>query len=228
MCLFVIKLRHKSKKAVDISRFSDFVCIVAPVKSGPMEKYSDKIAELGGVITMADMANMAEYKRIHRAAHRGELTRIRAGVYATPDALLDTMPDMERIVPGGVVCLYNAWSYYQLTTTIPPSFCIAVERKRKVVIPPSLPVTLYYWKKEYLLLGVVEVVVSGHSVRITNLERSVCDAVKYRNKIGLDICAEIVRTYLKKEGRNLSLLIEYAKCLRVWSTLKNYLEIVIE
>ena len=199
-----------------------------PNKSNNMERISHKVAALGGIISTADMANEAEYKRIHRAAKRGELTRLRSGVYASPDALFDTMLDIERIVPGGVVCLYNAWSHYQLTTTIPPAFCVAVERKRKVVIPPTLPITLYYWKEENLSLGVIEDVLSGHTVRITNIERSVCDAVKYRNKIGLDVCAEIVRTYLRKEGRNLSLLTEYAKRLRVWSTLKNYLEIAIE
>ncbi|MGN0206273.1 MAG: type IV toxin-antitoxin system AbiEi family antitoxin domain-containing protein [Muribaculaceae bacterium] len=193
-----------------------------------MESVSNKVASLGGIISMADMTNGAEYKRIHRAAQRGELTRLRSGVYALPEALLDTMLDIERIVPGGVVCLYNAWSHYHLTTSIPPAFCVAIERKRKVVIPPTLPVTLYYWKPEYLTLGVVEEVLSGHTVRITDIERSVCDAVRYRNKIGLDVCAEIVRTYLRKEGRNLSLLTEYAKHLRVWSTLKNYLEIAIE
>lgn len=193
-----------------------------------MEEISHKAAAHSGVISTTDMASEAEYKRIYRAAKRGELTRLRSGVYASPDALLDTMLDIDRIVPGGVVCLYNAWSHYQLTTTIPPSFCVAVERKRKVVIPPTLPITLYYWKEENLSLGVIEDVVSGHSVHITNIERSVCDAVKYRNKIGLDICAEIVRTYLRKEGRNLSLLTEYAQRLRVWSTLKNYLEIAIE
>ena len=199
-----------------------------PNKSNNMERISHKVAALGGIISTADMANEAEYKRIHRAAKRGELTRLRSGVYASPDALFDTMLDIERIVPGGVVCLYNAWSHYQLTTTIPPAFCVAVERKRKVVIPPTLPITLYYWKEKNLSLGVIEDVLSGHTVRITNIERSVCDAVKYRNKIGLDVCAEIVRTYLRKEERNLSLLTEYAKRLRVWSTLKNYLEIAIE
>lgn len=193
-----------------------------------MNRISQKIEALGGTISTADMANEAEYRRIHRAVQRGELIKIRSGVYASPDAMLDTMLDIERIVPGGVVCLYNAWSHYQLTTTVPPSFCVAIERKRKVVIPPSLPITLYYWKKENLSLGVTEAVISGHTVHITNLERSVCDAVKYRNKIGVDVCAEIVRTYLRKEGRNLSLLIEYAKQLRVWSILKNYLEIVLE
>ena len=193
-----------------------------------MEKISHKVAALGGVISTTYISSEAEYKRIHRAAQRGELQKLRSGVYASPDALLDTMLDIERIVPGGVVCLYNAWSHYQLTTTIPPAFCVAIERKRKVVIPPSLPITLYYWKEEYLSLGVIEEILSGHTVRITNIERSVCDAVKYRNKIGLDVCAEIVRTYLRKEGRDLSLLTEYAKRLRVWSTLKSYLEIALE
>ncbi len=186
-----------------------------------MNRISQKIETFGGIISTADMASEAEYKRIHRAAQRGELTKLRAGVYASPDALLD----IGRIVPGGVVCLYNAWSHYRLTTTVSPSFCVAIERKRKVVIPPTLPITLYYWKEENLSLGVTETVLSGHTVRITNLERSVCDAVRYRNKIGLDTCAEIVRTYLRKKGRDLSLLTEYSKKMRVWSTLKNYLEI---
>lgn len=198
------------------------------IKSIDMNRISQKIEALGGIISTADMVSEAEYKRIHRATQRGELTKLRSGVYASPEALFDTMLDIERIVPGGVVCLYNAWSHYQLTTTVPPYFCVAIERKRKVVIPQTLPITLYYWKEENLSLGVTEDILSGHTVRITNLERSVCDAVKYRNKIGLDICVEIVRTYLRKEGRNLSLLTEYAKRMRVWSTLKNYLEIALE
>ena len=197
-------------------------------KSKYMEKISDKVAALGGIISTADVANDAEYKRVQRAAQRGELTRLRAGVYATPDAVHNTMLDIERIVPGGVVCLYNAWSHFQLTATPPPSFCVAIERKRKVAIPSSLPITLYYWKEENLSFGITEDVLSGHTIRITNLERSVCDAVKYRRKIGQDVCAEIVRAYLRKEGRNLSLLEEYAKRLRVWSTMKYYLEIAIE
>lgn len=29
------------------------------------------------------------------------------------------MIDVESIVPGGVVCLYNAWAHYGLTTVSP-------------------------------------------------------------------------------------------------------------
>ena len=61
-------------------------------------------------------------------------------------------------------------------------------------------------------------------VLITDMERSVCDAVKYRNKIGLDVCGEVIDSYLKNENRNITLLHEYAGILRVKNTLIKYLE----
>jgi hypothetical protein len=70
--------------------------------------------------------------------------------------------------------------------------------------------------------------ISGYHVRVTDMERSVCDAVKYRNKLGLDVCTEVIRSYLRKPNRNLTRLQDYAKRLRVFNTLKNYLEIAIE
>ena len=162
-----------------------------------------------------------------RAKERGDLIKLRHGIYAVPDVLLNTMIDVERIVPNGIACLYNAWAYHQLSTTVPPAFCIAIANKRKVVIPDTLPIELYYWKKENLEFGIMNAVISGYHVRITDMERSVCDAVKYRNKLGLDVCAEEIRSYLRKPNRNLTRLQDYAKRLRVFNTLKNYLEIAI-
>lgn len=193
-----------------------------------MEPITEIIEAQGGGVNIDDLAGQAEYKRVLRAVERGELVRLRQGVYAEPTALLNTMIDVERIVPGGVVCLYNAWAYHQLSVTVPPAFCVAIEAKRKVSIPATLPIQLYYWKKENLEIGVSVANVSGYDVKITDLERSVCDAVKYRNKIGLDICSEVIRNYLKRPSKNLSRLMEYAKQLRVANVLKNYLEIAIE
>lgn len=65
---------------------------------------------------------------------------------------------------------------------------------------------------------------SGYMVRITDVERTVCDAVKYRNKIGLDVCGEVIDNYLKRKDRNISLLHEYAGKLRIGTILTKYLE----
>lgn len=197
-------------------------------KYGHMEKMTERIEAQGGTISTSELNGTAEYERLRRAVQRGEVVKLRHGVYAEPTAMLGTMIDVERIVPGGVVCLYNAWMYYQLCTTVPPAFCIAIDAKRKVRIPEALPITLYYWKAENLTFGIVQQEISGFTVQITDLERSVCDAVKYRNKIGLDICAEIIRSYVRRKDRNLSRLMDYAKRLRLENVLNNYLEIVIE
>ena len=188
----------------------------------------EKIESQGGIIVTTELSGRAEYERLRRAERRGDVVKVRHGVYAEPTALLNTMIDVERIVPDGIVCLFTAWMHHQLCTTIPPSFCIAIDAKRKLKIPEELPITIYYWKAENLEFGIEERVISGYCVRITDLERSVCDAVKYRNKIGLDICSEIIRSYIRKRERNLSRLADYAKKLRIEKVLNNYLEIALD
>lgn len=190
-----------------------------------MNSITHKATSQGGIITTAELSKQSEYLKVVRAKERGELIRVRHGVYAVPDALLNTMIDIERIVPSGIVCLYNAWAYHQLSTVVPPYFCVAIEAKRKVAIPPTLPIELYYWKKENLTFGVMDAEISGCNVRITDMERSVCDAVRYRNKTGMEVCSEVIRNYLKKRDRNLSRLSEYAKRLRVANILRNYLDL---
>ena len=102
--------------------------------------------------------------------------------------------------------------------------CIASEAKRKLRLPDYPIIDLYYWKKENLGFGITQKVLSGYVVRITDLERTVCDAVKYRNKIGLDVCGEVIDNYLKMDNRNISLLNEYAIRLRLRTILTKYLE----
>ena len=179
-------------------------------------------------MTTGEVKSRGDYEHLRRATVDGTLMRIRQGVYAETSALANNMIDVQRIVPNGVLCLYSAFAHYGLSTHVPAATCIAIDAKRKVRLPEYPPIDLYYWKKENLEFGIMDAEISGYHVRITDMERSVCDAVKYRNKLGLDICAEVIRTYLKKPNRNLTRLQDYAQRLRVFNTLKNYLEIAIE
>ena len=137
------------------------------------------------------------------------------------------MIDVEKIVPGGVVCMYSAWAYYELTTKLPPDICIAIEKKRKVILPDYPSVALYYWSQSAFELGVAEREIEGYKVRIYDLEKSVCDAVKFRNKIGVDISSEILKNYLVRSDRNLTRLNEYAKKMRVANILNGLIDYLI-
>ena len=63
--------------------------------------------------------------------------------------------------------------------------------------------------------------IDGYVVKIDDLEKSVCDAIKYRAKIGLDVATEILKNYLKRKDRNLSKLVRYAKIVEFLCVIKN-------
>ena len=133
--------------------------------------------------------------------------------------------DIDAIIPGGIMCLYSAWSYYNLTTQVPDAFYVAVGRSRKIKLPTFPDIKLVFQRNELLEIGKVEIEEQGLKVLMTDLERSVCDAVKYRNKIGIDVMTEIIDNYLRRTDRNLSRLTESAKKLRVYSTLYQILQV---
>lgn len=184
----------------------------------------DTMQKQGGFITAGEVQSRGEYEQLRRATENGTLMRLRNGIYVEFSALANNMIDVERIVPHGVLCLYSAFAHYGLSTQVPSSTCIAIEAKRKVRLPEYPPIDLYFWKKENLEFGVIQKNISGYSVLITDFERTVCDAVKFRNKIGLDVCGEVIDNYLKNENRNITLLHECAQKLRVKNILTTYLE----
>ena len=181
----------------------------------------------GGYIRSKDIDNRAMYDQLLAEVAKGNIVRIRNGIYALPEAMATTMIDVESVVPGGVVCMYSAWAYYELTTKLPPDICIAIEKKRKVILPDYPPVALYYWSKTTFELGITEEVIDGYNVKIYNLEKSVCDAVKFRNKIGIDVSSEILKNYLSKPERNLTLLNDYARKMRVANIMNGLIDYMV-
>ncbi len=83
---------------------------------------------------------------------------------------------------------------------------------------------LVYQSGQFLSIGVTRQIIQGYDITLFDIERCVCDAVKYRKKVGMDVMAEILQTYLKRPGINLSRLMNYAAQLKISSTLKTYLE----
>jgi predicted CopG family antitoxin len=51
--------------------------------------------------------------------------------------------------------------------------------------------------------------------------------VKFRNKIGVDVSSEILKSYLGRRDRNLTLLNEYAKKMRVANIMNGLIEFMV-
>ncbi len=184
------------------------------------------IKENGGFVRNTDLTS-SQYHRLLDLVKKGQVVKVRRGVYALDESFANSMYDIDKIIPGGVLCNFSAWAHYGLTTQIPLALNIAIERKRKVKLPDYPPIALSYQSQDNLELGNIRASINGYTVSIFDMERSVCDALKLRNKIGMDVCSEILNNYLGRKDRNLNKLAEYAKKLRVGNLLHNYLELAL-
>ncbi len=183
--------------------------------------------ELSGGIIRAKELSSRQYHILLDMVTAGSINRIGRGLYATDEALANTIYDVDKLIPGGIVCAFTAWAFYGLTTQIPTTLCVAVARGRKITLPDYPPITLYHQSAQQLQIGKSIAAINGKEIEIFDMERSVCDAIKYRNKIGMDVCSEILKAYLKKPERNLNKLSQYARKLRVGTSLHKYLEILL-
>ncbi len=165
------------------------------------------------------------YYKMLESARQGELVQVRRGVYAGIEQLSAGMIDIETIVPDGILCLWSAWSIHRLTTSMPQAFHLAIKRDRKVVTPSFPQIELHHYTASILEIGISRMTVEGYNIRIYDMERCVCDAIKFRNKVGMDVCSEIIDNYLALPERNISKLLDYARQLRVGTILEKYLQV---
>ena len=136
-----------------------------------------------------------------------------------------SLAEASRIVPDGIVCLLSAVSYHELGTKVPWKTCLAIPMKaRKPVLPDYPPIQLVYFSPLQYETGIMTVQVDDTVVRVYDPEKTLCDCARYRNKIGQDVFREAITEYLRRPGRDIGKLLDYAKRLRVSSVIRPLIE----
>ena len=167
---------------------------------------------------------------IKRVREKEQVVQVKRGLYRLADIPLISnqgFVDLARAVPGGIICLLSALSYYELTTFNPSVIAMAIcrgSRKPKINYPP---VEFYHFSKKQFEAGINKIKVKGHEIRIYNREKTICDCFRYRNKLGLDIAKEGLSEYLKRKDRDLEKLLEYAEICRIKPLLQTWLNAMI-
>ena len=106
-------------------------------------------------------------------------------------------------------------------TVTAPSGCIpsaAIKAECKV----------YYIKPELFELGKTMVQTpAGNPVPCYDLERTICDVIRSRNKIGTETFLSALKQYAVSPKKDLNRLDEYARQMRVSGVLRQYLEVLL-
>ena len=190
----------------------------------PIEILSSIFEENHGYLSSRELNKKSSlYVALRLLVEQGVVEKIKPGLYRHSAFIQqDELTEVAKIYPQGVFCMFSAWHYYELIGQIPPVHHIAFPNKTKIKLLDYPPVKVYYWSAQ--LLGLQQIQLDGF--KIFSLEKSVCDAVKFRNKIGKNTMAEILKNYLKRKDKDLNMLIRVAKQMRMDNLLREYLNLI--
>lgn len=157
-----------------------------------------------------------------------ELVRVKRGLYQwNSGEYYSDWAETIQIVPKGIFGMFTSASFYGLTTLIPSEHHVVIPKHNKVKLPKYPPIQLYYWTETSYNLGVQEVEVEGCKVRMFDKEKTVCDMIRLRHKVGFETMKEVLKNYLRLPDRNITKLQEYSHFLHIKGVLVNYLEILL-
>jgi len=188
------------------------------------------IAKLhGGIIeTKTAMQHGISKAVLYRLCKKNQVHRIAKGQYILPedmqDELLSISKRSEKIVFSHETALYlhgiSDRTPFEHTITAPsgstPSLTVRAECK------------VYYIKPELFSLGkTVLKTPAGHEVPGYDLERTICDIIRSRNKVGTETFLAALKLYAASPKKDLNKLSFYGEQMRVLNALRQYLEVLL-
>lgn len=185
----------------------------------------------GGVLTMSEAIKKGIHRReLYALRDRGDLEVVNRGLYRLVDMPDPSLPDfipVAKKIPHGVICLISALAFHEITTQIPHFVYVALPSKAHRPAISHPPMRYFWYNQKLLSTGAEKHSIDGCSVMIFNVEKTLVDCVKFRNKIGMDIVLEALKMYWQRGRTDLDKLFEYAKLFRVEKILKPIMETIV-
>lgn len=186
-------------------------------------------SEHGGIIETKVAAQHGISKAMLSKLYKeNKIYRIVQGQYILPDDMQDELLSISKrstkIIFSHETALFlhgiSDRTPYEHTITAPsgcvPSAAIKAECK------------VYYIKTELFDLGKTSLKTpAGNLVPVYDLERTICDVIRSRNKMGTETFLTALKLYTARPKKDLNRLNSYAKQMRVANVLRRYLEVLL-
>ncbi|MEG0034074.1 MAG: type IV toxin-antitoxin system AbiEi family antitoxin domain-containing protein [Bacilli bacterium] len=189
----------------------------------------DEIKKNNNMITTSQVLSLGYSKQLlTNYVKEGLSERCRHGVYTFPNTVHDDMYTLMLRSDKIVFSHETALFLNGLSERTP--FIHSVTIQSNAVLPNSIKgeCTCFYVKPELHDIGIIEKSTTfGNVVRCYNIERTICDLLRCRNRCDEETVIGAIKNYAKYDKKDLNLLSIYAKKFKVVKELKTYLEVLL-
>ena len=184
-----------------------------------VQYYKGIFDKYGGMMRTPQLAEeKIFYPQREKLIADGHVEKIRRGYYQwiNPDDFSE-VGTVIRLFPDAILCMDTALHYYGYSDRTPGDWHLAVSKdsgksRFKIDYPFVKP---YYVEPAVLELGLTTGTMDGHTIRIYDKDRLICDCLRYRNKMDKEIFNKAIQKYIADPEKSIPKLMEYAGPLRV-------------
>lgn len=187
--------------------------------------------EKSGIVRTAAALQAGIHPRtLYELRDAGELVRISRGVYRLADR--QPMSDVDIVtvaarIPRAVICLVSSLAFHDITTQVPHTVSIALEKGARRPRLDFPPLTIHRFSGKALTQGIQERTVDGVTVRVYSPEKTLADCFKFRNQLGMDVVLEALKMYKARGSFDVGELLKYARVCRVEAVMRPYIEAML-
>lgn len=186
----------------------------------------EKFRTNGGVLKTSELNNFGlNSRQIKKLMDNEKIKKIKYGYYTLQTCFPKEEVLIARLFPEAVIFLESSLRFYGYIDRIPRSWQIAVEKhsnpsKYKI---DYFMVKPFYIIKKYQRLGIDTHKIDNIKVKIYDRDKSICDLIRYEDKVDSEIFSTALKRYINDEKKNINSLIKYAEILNIREKIDKYI-----
>lgn len=205
------------------------ISMVVKTESAHLKRLRKVMQDQNGILLTSDLVQF-NISRVYLSMleQNKEIERVSRGVYKTPSTMEDEMFVFQVKYKSSIFSHETALFLHDLTDRNPLTYSISVPSGYHSTSLNKSGHKIYYVNRKQFDLGVVAIKSpQGNEIRVTNLERTICDILRSRNQMDVQYVSNALKRYVTRKEKNINQLYSYAKAFHVQKIVRQYIEVLL-
>jgi predicted transcriptional regulator of viral defense system len=203
--------------------------MIVKSKLSQLERIRKLLEDQHGILLTSDLAKFNIPRTYLSILEKnGEIERVSRGIYKIRGSLGDELFVFQARFRSSIYSHETALYLHDLTDRTPLSYSISVPVGYHAISLKESGYKIFYVNRKLFDWGVISIKsFHGNDIKTFNLERTICDVLRNRNQIDVQLVNETLKRYVGKKERNIDLLYSYARQFRIQKIVREYIEVLL-